>query len=643
MGSKIEAKRLMAAAGVPVLRRARPGAVDRGRPAGAGQGAAGGGGRGMRVVRDLDELAGEVEPARGRGRLARSATAPCSASRTSSTGRHVEVQVMADTARHRAGRSASASARSSAGTRRWSRRRRRRSSSASTACASGCSTPPAPRPRRSATSARAPSSSSPTTTGRFFFLEMNTRLQVEHPVTECVTGLDLVALQIAVAEGGRARPPSRRRARGHAIEVRLYAEDPAADWQPQTGTLHRFAVPGVAPSSRPRDARASGWTAASTDGSVVGMHYDPMLAKVICWAPTRDAGGAPRWPARSPARGSTACVTNRDLLVSVLRHPAFLAGDTDTAFFDRHGLDALAAPLADERPRAAVRPGRRAGAGRSGRRRRRCWRRMPVRLAQRGQPRRSATSILRRRARGRGTGSTRATALAVDGLDDVGSVDAAPTAVVLDVDGVRRGRFEVAALRRRTVYVDSAARSRARCGACRASPTRPSRSRAGSLLAPMPGTVVAARGRARRPRRAPAQPMLVAGGDEDGAPDRRARRRRRRPSCRVAAGQQVDVGAVLPSCTERQSEMSRRHELHRDRGAAGAAQGGRRARRALRPRVLHARRRAGRRAHRPSCGPRPASSATSASTCPRSTAAAAAASDELAIVCEELAAAGCRC
>ena len=141
--------------------------------------------------------------------------------------------------------------------------------------------------------------------GRFYFLEMNTRLQVEHPVTECTTGLDLVALQLHVAEGGRL-DPDRRRRRGHAIEVRLYAEDPARDWQPQSGALHRFEVPGVSAEFVAGTGQA-GRAARQRRPRRLGsrLHYDPMLAKVIAWAP-HATRRRPCSLTRSPGRASTA-------------------------------------------------------------------------------------------------------------------------------------------------------------------------------------------------------------------------------------------------------------------------------------------------------------------------------------------------
>ena len=183
--------------------------------------------------------------------------------------------------------------------------------------------------------------------GRFYFLEMNTRLQVEHPVTELTTGLDLVELQLLVADGERlgAQPPA---GHGHAIEARIYAEDPARNWQPQAGRVHRFEVPGAA-----RQFGLFHGTGVRLDSGIVGaatvsIHYDPMLAKVISHAPTR--GRAAQVLAGALAGAELHGVrTNRDLLVNVLRHHAFLAGATDTAFFDTHGLDALARPLADDR------------------------------------------------------------------------------------------------------------------------------------------------------------------------------------------------------------------------------------------------------------------------------------------------------
>jgi len=178
-----------------------------------------------------------------------------------------------------------------------------------------------------------------TPAGEFFFLEVNTRLLVEHPVTECVTGLDLVRLQIEVARGGALPaqeevPPLR----GHAIEARLYAEDPQRGFAPSTGVFHRFAF-----------APALGLRLDSgvEDGSEVSVHYDPMLAKVIAWAPTR-AEAAARLAstlARAHLHGPH---TIRDLLVRILRHPEFLAGAADTHFLQRHPPETLGAPLCDE-------------------------------------------------------------------------------------------------------------------------------------------------------------------------------------------------------------------------------------------------------------------------------------------------------
>ncbi|MFM9136037.1 MAG: acetyl/propionyl/methylcrotonyl-CoA carboxylase subunit alpha, partial [bacterium] len=158
----------------------------------------------------------------------------------------------------------------------------------------------------------------------FFFLEMNTRLQVEHPVTEMVTGLDLVEWQIRVARG-EALPLRQDEIHrvGHAIEVRLYAEDPSRGYLPNTGVLRGFAID---PSLRVD----SGVEA----GSQVTSFYDPMLAKVIAHAADRTTATA------QLARGLRASrihglVTNRDSLVAILESPRFQAGETTTAFLDQ--------------------------------------------------------------------------------------------------------------------------------------------------------------------------------------------------------------------------------------------------------------------------------------------------------------------
>ncbi len=172
--------------------------------------------------------------------------------------------------------------------------------------------------------------------GKFFFLEVNTRLQVEHPVTECITGLDLVRLQILVA-AGEPLPLEAREAvmRGHAIEARLYAEDPRAGYLPSAGTLHRFRIPpGVRVDS------------AIDETAVISPYYDSMLAKVIVHAPARDEA------ARKLARALTSAqihglATNRELLVRTLEHSEFRDGYMDTDFLERHDPAQLAAPLGD--------------------------------------------------------------------------------------------------------------------------------------------------------------------------------------------------------------------------------------------------------------------------------------------------------
>ena len=188
---------------------------------------------------------------------------------------------------------------------------------------------------------------------RFYFLEMNTRLQVEHPVTELVHGVDLVAMQLAVAEAGAGRAVhfSSDRPRGHAIEVRLYAEDPDADYAPQSGTLTRFEIP-TGPGVRV--------DAGFETGSEVSTHYDAMLAKVVAHAGSREAAARKLADVLRRAR-IHGVRTNRDQLLGVLRDPAFLAGEVSTAFLvgrtsaqtERHAGAPVAAALAlAERDRA---------------------------------------------------------------------------------------------------------------------------------------------------------------------------------------------------------------------------------------------------------------------------------------------------
>ena len=344
MGSKIESKKLMSTAGVPVLDELDPDTVTEAQLPVLVKASAGGGGRGMRVVRELSSLPGEVEAAR---REAQSAfgdpTVFCE--RYLPTGHHIEVQVMAD----------AHGTVWAVGERECSIQRRHQKI---------IEEAPAPLVERTPgmrdklfDAARLAAGAIGYTgagtvefladdNGEFYFLEMNTRLQVEHPVTEETTGLDLVELQLSVADGERLcpKPPA---AQGHSIEARLYAEDPARGWQPQAGQVHTFEVPAVRTRFDSLGQRTGiRLDSGIADGSVVSIHYDPMLAKVISYAPTRRQSALVLADALARTR-LHGLRTNRELLVNVLRHPAFLEGATDTAFFDTHDLAVLSTPLAD--------------------------------------------------------------------------------------------------------------------------------------------------------------------------------------------------------------------------------------------------------------------------------------------------------
>jgi acyl-CoA carboxylase subunit alpha len=342
MGSKIEAKKMMAAASVPVLDELDPASVTESQLPVLVKASAGGGGRGMRVVTEISSLATEVAAAR---REAASAfgddTVFCE--RYLPRGRHIEVQVLAD---EHGGVWA-------VGERECSIQRRHQKV---------IEEAPSPLVERipgmrdklfdAARQAAAAIGYTGAGTvefladddGAFYFLEMNTRLQVEHPVTECVTGLDLVELQLQVADGIRLGPEPPVPG-GYSIEARLYAEDPARGWQPQAGTLYAFDVPTAQAAFEPLTRPGVRVDSGVIDGSVVSVHYDPMLAKVISYAPTRTQAATLLADALTRARVH-GVRTNRDLLVNVLRHPAFVAGDTDTAFFDTHDLASLSRPLA---------------------------------------------------------------------------------------------------------------------------------------------------------------------------------------------------------------------------------------------------------------------------------------------------------
>lgn len=474
MGSKIEAKKLMKAAGVPVLEApAEPTEADLPLLVKA---SAGGGGRGMRVVRRLEDLAAEVAKAEAEA-LSAFGDGTVFVEPYVERGRHVEVQVVGSVV---------------FGERDCSLQRRHQKV-VEEAPAPGLSDEvrkalhDAARKAAEAIDYRGAGTVEflyDPATERFWFLEMNTRLQVEHPVTELVHGVDLVQLQVVSAEAdwfmGWTDPPQ-----GHAIEVRLYAEDPAADYQPQSGTLTTFEIP------LEEGIRVD---AGFETGSVVSTHYDAMLAKVIAHAPTREAAARKLAGVLSRAR-IHGLVTNRNLLVSVLRDPAFLRGEVSTDFLGgfQTGAGAPSSTPEGSAVAAAIALAEQAAARRT---------------VQRGIPVawRNVVSQPQRTVFEAPDGAQSTVewygAYSVDGHT---VVSASPTQVTLETDGVRT--TYAVAVNGAAVDVDSA-HGHVRLTRVPRFVDPAEQVASGSLLAPMPGTVVSVAVEAGQQVEA-GQPVLV--------------------------------------------------------------------------------------------------------------------------------------
>ena len=352
MGSKIGARELMAAAGVPVVPGLTPDdQSDRGILAAVTtvgypalvKASAGGGGKGMRTL-DGEQGAAEMIAAARREAQAAFGDGTLYVERVISRPRHVEIQVFGDAhgqVVHLFERECSV------------QRRHQKviEESPSTALV------PAVRARMgdaAVAAARAVGYRNAGTvefllegdgdSARFYFLEMNTRLQVEHPVTEAVTGVDLVRAQLAVA-AGEPLPWTQASLsqRGHAIECRVYAEDPASGFLPQAGRLLLYREP-AGPGVR--------IDAGVIEGDEVPVTYDPMLAKLIVQAETRPAA-IDRAIAALRAYAILGIRTNIPFLIRVLDHPTFRSGGVHTGFIEQH-LDELIAPASPSPAAAAV-------------------------------------------------------------------------------------------------------------------------------------------------------------------------------------------------------------------------------------------------------------------------------------------------
>jgi acetyl-CoA carboxylase biotin carboxylase subunit len=351
MGSKTGARRLMQDAGVPIVPGEAPGdQSDASLSEAAGRvgypvlikPAAGGGGIGMKVARSKADVTDALTAAR-REAGAAFGDDVLYVERLIERPRHVEIQVFADAhgnTVHLFERECSA-------------QRRHQKTIEESPCAALSAAVRGKMGAAAVAAARAVGYRNAGTcefllegsgdSARFYFLEMNTRLQVEHPVTECVVGVDLVHAQLRVAsgeplpftQGGLSQ-------RGHAIECRVYAEDPAQGFIPQAGTILLYTEP------QGPGIRVDGWI---EQGSVVSVHYDPLLAKLIVWGETREVA---RRRAVAALRGYAilGIRTNIPFMLQVLEHPDFVNASIDTGFLDREA-SALAKATQLEMPAVA--------------------------------------------------------------------------------------------------------------------------------------------------------------------------------------------------------------------------------------------------------------------------------------------------
>jgi propionyl-CoA carboxylase alpha chain len=351
MGSKIEARRLAQAAGVPVV----PEVTEKDFSASASgrigfplliKASAGGGGRGMRIVQSAGQFPEAMEAARGEAERAFGDGALL-IEKYVDQARHVEIQIFGDhygNVMHLGERDCSV------------QRRHQKIIEESPSPA----VTPGLRERMGQAAlalARKLGYTNAGTvefllasSGEFYFIEVNTRIQVEHPVTEMITGLDLVRLQIEIAQGAHL-PERRSQATGHAIEARLYAEDPSNGFLPSTGTLHAWRAPEGIEGVRIDNG--------VEEGTEIGVYYDPLLAKVIAHAPDRDT--AIRKLAYALKHFAALGVeTNREFLIAVLEQEDFCSGRVHTGFEIEYKRDTALDPVLATLARAWIEHNQRA-------------------------------------------------------------------------------------------------------------------------------------------------------------------------------------------------------------------------------------------------------------------------------------------